>query len=109
MDAFDGKEAKFGKKAKNCGVCKGKYRIRLPTPPKKQLPISYQLRYLIRSGFITPGVGPSMSENGSVAKGDAAIVGRTIAKQPDRGRTIRSHATPEWSYETTSKKKQITC
>ena len=58
---------------------------------------------------ITPVVGPSMSENGSVAKGDAAIVGRTIAKQPDRGRAIRSHATPEWSYETTSKKKQITC
>jgi hypothetical protein len=40
-DAIDGKEAKSGKRAENCGVCKGKYCIRLPTPQKKQLPISH--------------------------------------------------------------------
>jgi hypothetical protein len=69
MDAFDGKDAKFGKRAKNCEVCKGKYRIRLPTPPKKQLPVCHNSRrwpklereWLCREGRCSYS-GPNYSE-----------------------------------------------
>jgi hypothetical protein len=56
-----------------------------------------------RTGFITSGVGPSLSEMTYAAKRDAAILLRNIAKQRDNGRRHRSRAKPEWSYETSSK------
>jgi hypothetical protein len=58
---------------------------------------------LLRTGFITSGVGPSPSEERRAKENEAAIVAGTTTMQFDEGCAFRSRAKPEWSYETISK------
>jgi hypothetical protein len=57
---------------------------------------------IVRTGFITSGVGPSPSEERRAKENEAAIVAGTTAMQFDGGCAFRSRAKPEWSYEISS-------